>query len=480
MEKEYTLVIGLEIHAQLQTKSKMFCGDAVLFGQEPNTLTSAISLGHPGTLPVANKKAVEYAIKMGLACHCEINKLNFFDRKNYFYPDLPKGYQITQDKAPICKGGYVTIKSKDGTEKSITLNRIHMEEDAGKLIHQESGLESQVDLNRAGTPLIEIVSEPDLRSSDDAALFLMEVRKLVRYLEICDGNMEEGSFRCDANVSVMAKDSTQYGKKVEIKNMNSFRFVQKAIDFEKTRQIALLEAGLEIDSETRMFNADTGETYAMRSKETLNDYRYFPEPDMQPIFVDDKWLAQIKESMPVLPEMLFKKFTQEYALSEYDAAFLTEDKATARYFEALCALQIPAKTASNWMMGAIRSFLNESGIGLEQFSISPSKLSALIHLVVANKLSHSAAAQQVFPEMIRNPERDAFDIATDLNLFQNSDTDFLQASIAKVLAAMPEKVKEYKSGKKGLLGLFMGELKKETQGKADPKLASQLLEKSLS
>jgi aspartyl-tRNA(Asn)/glutamyl-tRNA(Gln) amidotransferase subunit B len=480
MQKEYTLVVGLEIHAQLQTKSKMFCGDAVLFGQEPNTLTSAISLGHPGTLPVANKTAVEFAIKMGLACHCTINRLNFFDRKNYFYPDLPKGYQITQDKAPICKGGYVKIRSKDGTEKSITLNRIHMEEDAGKLIHQESSTESQVDLNRAGTPLIEIVSEPDLRSSEEAASFLMEVRKLVRYLEICDGNMEEGSFRCDANVSVMSRNSTQYGKKVEIKNMNSFRFVQKAIDFEQSRQIALLEAGKEIDSETRMFNAETGETYAMRSKETLNDYRYFPEPDMQPIFVDEPWLAKITESMPELPEVLFEKFTKTYALSEYDASFLTEDKATAQYFESLCGLKLPPKTASNWMMGAVRSFLNEHNLNLNQFQISPSQLGDLIQLVLENKLSHSAAAQQVFPEMAKNPNRKPIDIATDLNLFQNSDEDFLQTSIDKVLAAMPEKVKEYKAGKKGLLGLFMGELRKETQGKADPRLSSQLLEKALS
>jgi len=480
MQKEYTLVIGLEIHAQLQTKSKMFCGDAVLFGQEPNTLTSPVSLGHPGTLPVANKSAVEFAIKMGLACHCEINKLNFFDRKNYFYPDLPKGYQITQDKAPICKGGFVTIRSKDGTEKAIQLNRIHMEEDAGKLIHQESAAFSQVDLNRAGTPLIEIVSEPDLRSSEDAALFLIEVRKLVRYLEICDGNMEEGSFRCDANVSVMSKDSTEYGKKVEIKNMNSFRYVQKAIDFEKVRQIALLEAGKVIDSETRMFNVETGETYAMRSKETLNDYRYFPEPDMQPIFVDDPWLSQIISAMPELPEMLYKKFTLEYALSEYDALFLTENKATALYFESLCALKIPAKTASNWIMGAVRGFLNENNLDLSQFQVSPSTLSELIQLVLANKLSNSAAVQQVFPELVKNPNWKPIDIATELNLFQNSNEDFLQSSIDKVLAAMPEKVKEYRSGKKGLLGLFMGELKKETHGKADPRLASQLLEKALS
>jgi len=457
----------------------MFCSDPVLFGQEANTLTSPISLGHPGTLPVANKKAVEFAIKMGLACHCHINKFNFFDRKNYFYPDLPKGYQITQDKAPICKGGYVNIRSKNGEVKSITLNRIHMEEDAGKLIHQEGSSESLVDLNRAGTPLIEIVSEPDLRSSDDAALFLFEVRKLVRYLEICDGNMEEGSFRCDANVSIMPEGTGEYGKKVEIKNMNSFRFVQKAIDFEQKRQIALTEAGIEIDSETRMFNAETGETYGMRSKETLNDYRYFPEPDMQPILVEDEWLEQIRTSMPPLPEFLFEKFTKQYVLSEYDAQFLTENKATALYFEALCQENIPAKIASNWMMGPIKSYLNEKNLEVNQFPVSPATMAKMVQLVLDNKVSNSAAAQQILPLIIQNPEGNPLKIAEELNLFQNSDEESLMQSIEKVLLQMPEKVLEYKSGKKGLLGLFMGELKKETQGKADPKLASQLLQKAL-
>jgi len=479
MNKDYTLVIGLEIHAQLKTKSKMFCADSVLFGQEANTLTSAISLGHPGTLPVANKKAVEFAIKMGLACHCEINRLNFFDRKNYFYPDLPKGYQITQDKAPICKGGYVNIRTKTEGIKSISLNRIHMEEDAGKLIHAEGLNESFVDLNRAGTPLIEIVSEPDLRSSEDAANFLMEVRKLVRYLDICDGNMEEGSFRCDANVSIMKKNDKEYGKKVEIKNMNSFRFVQKAIDFEQNRQTELLEAGKKIDSETRMFNPETGETYAMRSKETLNDYRYFPEPDMQPIFIDEKWLADIQNEMPELPEFLFEKFTKTYALSAYDAHFLTENKAIAKYFENLCAHHIPAKTASNWMMGPVQTYLNEHNLDGQHFPIGPEVLSGVIILVMENKISQNTAIQEIIPVLVENPNQNAMAIAERLNLIQNSDEDFLMASIEKVLNQMPEKVKEYKSGKKGLLGLFVGEVKKETKGKADPKLTSQLLEKAL-
>ena len=377
MKNNYTLVIGLEIHAQLQTKSKMFCADAVQFGTEPNTLTSPISLGHPGAMPVINKKAVEFAIKMGLACGCKINEVNYFDRKNYFYPDLPKGYQTTQDKAPICLGGDVEIRSRNGEKKTVRLNRIHMEEDAGKLVHLEVNADSFVDLNRAGTPLIEIVTEPDLRSAGDASTFLMEIRKLVRYLEICDGNMEEGSFRCDANVSVMPTGSTEYGKKVEIKNMNSFRFVQKAIDFEFSRQCNLLENGAEILSETRMFNADTGETYAMRSKETMNDYRYFPDPDLQPIFVDEKWLNSIREKMPPLPAFLFEKFTSHYLLTENHATFLTENRETALYFEVLCLSKIPAKISANWLMGTVQSYLKENNLEMNQFPISASSLGEL-------------------------------------------------------------------------------------------------------
>jgi aspartyl-tRNA(Asn)/glutamyl-tRNA(Gln) amidotransferase subunit B len=479
MKNNYTLVIGLEIHAQLQTKSKMFCADAVQFGTEPNSLTSPISLGHPGAMPVVNKKAVEFAIKMGLACGCKINELNYFDRKNYFYPDLPKGYQTTQDKAPICVGGAVEIRSGNGEKKTVRLNRIHMEEDAGKLIHLEGNADSFIDLNRAGTPLIEIVTEPDLRSAGDASTFLMAIRKLVRYLEICDGNMEEGSFRCDANVSVMPTGSTEYGKKVEIKNMNSFRFVQKAIDFEFSRQCNLLENGAEILSETRMFNAETGETYAMRSKETMNDYRYFPDPDLQPIFVDEKWLNSIREKMPPLPAFLFEKFTSHYLLTENDATFLTENRETALYFEALCLLKIPAKISANWLMGTVRSFLKENNLEMNQFPISASSLGELIQLVLDNTISHTIAAGELFNQLVLSPETPPINLAEKLNLFQNSDEAFLKEAIDKILLQMPDKVAAYKSGKKGLLGLFMGELKKVTQGKADPRLSSQLLERAL-
>lgn len=479
MKNNYTLVIGLEIHAQLQTKSKMFCADAVQFGAEPNSLTSPISLGHPGAMPVVNKKAVEFAIKMGIACGCKINELNYFDRKNYFYPDLPKGYQTTQDKAPICVGGAVEIRSGNGEKKTVRLNRIHMEEDAGKLIHLEGNADSFIDLNRAGTPLIEIVTEPDLRSAGDAATFLMEIRKLVRYLEICDGNMEEGSFRCDANVSVMPTGSTEYGKKVEIKNMNSFRFVQKAIDFEFSRQCNVLENGAEILSETRMFNAETGETYAMRSKETMNDYRYFPDPDLQPIFVDEKWLNSIREKMPPLPSFLFEKFTSHYLLTENDATFLTENRETALYFEALCLSKIPVKISANWLMGTVQSYLKENNLEMNQFPISASSLGDLIQLVLDNTISHTIAAGELFNQLVLSPETPPMNLAEKLNLFQNSDEAFLKEAIDKILMQMPDKVAAYKSGKKGLLGLFMGELKKATQGKADPRLSSQLLERAL-
>jgi aspartyl-tRNA(Asn)/glutamyl-tRNA(Gln) amidotransferase subunit B len=473
----YELVIGLEIHAQLSTQSKMFCGDATDFGAEPNTQISAISLAHPGTLPVPNKSAIEMAIKMGLACHCRINPLNFFDRKNYFYPDLPKGYQITQDKAPICIGGRVVIRNKDGVAKSIRLNRIHLEEDAGKSIHVEGQNYSQIDLNRAGMPLIEIVTEPDLRSAEDAANLLQEVRKLVRFLGICDGNMEEGSFRCDANVSAKQVGEEVLGKKVEIKNMNSFRFVQKAIEFEYARQVEKLEKGEEIISETRMFNPSTGQTYGMRTKETLNDYRYFPDPDLQPIEVTENWIKQLEKEMPPLPEVLFDKYNQDLKLSVYDTQILTENLDFALYFDSLCALNIPAKSASNWMLGPVKSWQNENDSS--QFPVSAKKLAELIALVNEGKLSFSVASQQVFPNLVKNPEKNALSLAQEMNLIQNSDEGELLEMVKEVLARMPEKVKEYKNGKKGLIGLFMGEVKKASQGKADPRIATKLLEQEL-
>lgn len=476
---KYTVVIGLEVHAQLLTKSKMYAADSAAFGSMPNTNVSVITLGHPGTLPKVNKSAVEYAIKMGLACDSEITRFNIFDRKNYFYPDLPKGYQVTQDKTPICRGGLVWINAADGSEKSIRLNRIHMEEDAGKSMHLAEEVDTLVDFNRAGVPLIEIVTEPDIRSSEDAYAFLTEVRKLVRYLDICDGNMEEGSLRCDANISVMLNDAKEYGKKVEVKNMNSIRNVQRAIDFEVERQIKMLEKGEVVVSETRTFDAGSGTTSSMRTKEDLNDYRYFPEPDLSPLVVSEEWLDSIKADMPSLPRELFSKFVNQYNLPEYDAQVLTDAKEIALYFEALCEETSNYKAASNWMMGPIKSYLNELTLHINQFPITPKQIAALIKIVDEGKVNFSTASQKVYPELIKTPDRSPLEIAEAMNLIQDSNTDSIIPIVEEVLAAMPEKVNEYKGGKKGLMGLFMGEVMKKSKGKADPKVASELLRSKL-
>ncbi len=477
---KYTVVIGLEVHAQLMTESKLFCSDSTAYGASPNTHISPISLGHPGTLPKLNKKAVDYAIKMGLACECKITEENIFARKNYFYPDLPKGYQVTQDKAPICVGGRVWIKAKGETkEKAIALNRIHMEEDAGKSIHTEDANDTLVDYNRAGVPLIEIVTEPDLRSADEAYAFLTEVRKLVRYLEICDGNMEEGSLRCDANVSVMLSDAKEYGSKVEVKNMNSIRNVHRAIEHEAERLIQLIENGEKIISETRDFDAATGTTSSLRTKEELNDYRYFPEPDLSPLIVDEAWIEEIKDQMPALPRELQQKFIKEYGIPEYDAQVLTDNKEIAQYFEALCQETSNYKSASNWLMGTVKSYLNEQNIGIREFSISPEKLASLIQLVDDGKVSNTVANQQIFTKMLRSKALDAETIAIEENLLQESSSDSIQPIINEVLNDMADKVKEYKSGRKGLIGLFVGEVMKRSKGKADPKKTNELLKQTL-
>lgn len=476
---KYQPVIGLEVHCQLATASKIFASDSAEFGNLPNTNVSVITLAHPGTLPKLNKRVVEYAVKMGIACNCEITRYNFFDRKNYFYPDLPKGYQTTQDRTPICKGGSVKIKLKNGLEKTIKLNRIHMEEDAGKNLHLAEETDTLVDFNRAGVPLIEIVTEPDIRTSDEAFAFLTEIRKLVRYLEICDGNMEEGSMRCDANISVMLKGAEQYGKKVEVKNMNSIRNVQRAIDREIERQIDLLEEGQIIFSETRQFDAGSGNTFSMRTKEELNDYRYFPEPDLQPLKISEEWLQSITASLPSLPQALHSKFVKDFGLPEYDAAVLTDTKEIALYFEELCKHTSYYKAASNWVMGPVKSYLNEVALHIDKLPVSLNDLANLIELIESGKVSYSAASQNIFPEMLKGSGKSALSIAESLNLIQNSDGDSLQPVINEVLAGNPAKVAEYKGGKTGILSMFMGEVMKKTKGKADPKITSELLKKSL-
>ncbi|WP_339879502.1 Asp-tRNA(Asn)/Glu-tRNA(Gln) amidotransferase subunit GatB [uncultured Algoriphagus sp.] len=475
LKNKYQLVIGLEVHAQLLTESKMFAADANEYGKAPNTQISAITLGHPGTLPKVNRKAIAYAIKMGLACNSEITKHNVFARKNYFYPDLPKGYQLTQDKGPICVGGTVPIQLADGRKKDVILNRVHMEEDAGKSIHLAEEADTLVDFNRAGTPLIEIVTEPDIHSPEEAYAFLAEVKKLVKYLEICDGNMEEGSLRCDANVSVMLKGSTELGKKVEVKNMNSFRNVFRAIEHEHERLIGLIEAGEEVISETRTFDANTGLTASMRTKEDLNDYRYFPEPDLSPVVISDEWLNAVKGTMPVLPRDLHKKFVHEYGLPVYDASFLTEAKEVALWFDELCSKTQNYKAASNWMMGPLKSYLNGQSVTITDFPISTDSLAALITLVDAGKVSNTAASQNLYPEMLKSTTESPLEIAQRLNLIQESDESSLKPIVEEVLSANAAKVKEYKSGKKGLMGLFMGQVMKQSKGKADPKVATKLL-----
>ena len=478
IRRKYQVVVGLEIHVQLSTQSKIFSADAATYGQPPNTNISAITLGHPGTMPKLNRQAIEYAIRMGLACRCTIAQRTVFARKNYFYPDLPKGYQIMQDKTPICCGGEVTIITSQG-ERQVALHHIHLEEDAGKSMHLTQESETLVDLNRAGVALIEIVTEPALHSSEEASALLTEIRRMVRYLDICDGNMEEGSIRCDANVSVKPQEAAELGKKVEVKNMNSIRNVQRAIDFEVQRQITQLEAGEEVVSETRTFDAARGTTASMRTKEELNDYRYFPEPDLSPLEVSDAWLANIRAAMPRLPHDYRRRFTEEYGLPAYDAEVLTDTKESAEYFEKLCQHTTHYKAASNWMMGPVRSFLNEGSAMLSDFPVSPLQLAALVDLVARNDVSFAVASQRLFPALLADPRRPVRQIAQDLNLLQDSNVGSLQPLIDEVLSTFPDKVAAYQRGKKGLLGLFMGELMKRSQGKANPKLANELLRKSL-
>jgi aspartyl-tRNA(Asn)/glutamyl-tRNA(Gln) amidotransferase subunit B len=476
---KYTLVIGLEVHAQLLTKSKIYNSDSAGYGDAPNTNLSVITLAHPGTLPKLNKQAAEFAMKMGLACNSKISRWQIFDRKNYFYPDLPKGYQLTQDRTPICVGGFIPITIKSG-EIEVPLNRIHIEEDAGKSIHLDNETDTLIDLNRSGVPLIEIVTEPALRSSEEAYALLTEIRKLVRYLEICDGNMEEGSLRCDANVSLMLKGASEYGKKVEVKNMNSIRNVQRAIDHEAERQFAILEKDEAVISETRTFDANTGLTHSMRTKEELNDYRYFPDPDLSPMEVSEAWLDEIRKSMPALPRELQQKFISEYKLPAYDAQVLTDSKEMALYFEEVCKHTQNFKAASNWMMGPVKSWLNDSNFGANQLPLSPNTLAAVILLIDEGKLNFAVAAQKLFPELIKNPDKVPLALAHELNLIQDSNEDSILPVIESIIQEFPQKVEEYKKGKKAILTMFMGEVMKRTKGKADPKVTTELLIKKMS
>lgn len=476
---KYEAVIGLEVHAQLLTKSKLFCGDDASFGAEPNMHVSPITLAHPGTLPKLNKEAIELAVRMGLACNCEIERKNYFARKHYFYPDLPKGYQLSQHTTPICVGGFVKIKTADG-DKNVQLNRIHMEEDAGKSMHDQHDLYSVVDYNRAGVPLIEIVTEPDLHSGDEAAAYFTEIRKLVRTLNVCDGNMDEGSLRCDANISIRLKGDPKLGTKVEIKNLNSIRFLKKAIDFEVMRMIEIKDKGEHVIQQTRGFNPETETTFAIRTKEDADDYRYMADPDLPPFIITDDFIAGIKAALPELSEQKKQRFINQYALPEYDAALLTDDKETADYFEEAAKHTTSFKQIANWLLGPVKSVMNEEGIEMSELQLTPAALASIIQLVEEGKVSHTIAAQKLFPAMLKNTNISAMELAQQLNLLQERNEDALQLLIEEVLSAMPDKVAEYKKGKKGLIGLFVGEVMKKSKGKADPKLLNQLVTEKLS
>ncbi len=476
--EKYETVVGLEVHVQLSTKSKAFCADDTRFGARPNTHISAISLAYPGTLPRLNKKQVESAVKLGLAIGSKINQESRFDRKNYFYADLPKGYQITQDASPICIGGQLTINANDA-ERTIRIHHIHMEEDAGKSIHDMSPKSSFIDLNRAGVPLLEIVTEPDFRSPEEVDVFMNTIRQLVRYLEISDGNMEEGSMRCDCNVSVRLKGAETYGERCEIKNMNSMRFARRAISYEVKRQIDLIEAGGKVQQQTLNFDPVTGITTPLRDKEDAHDYRYFPEPDLPPVHLSDSFINNLKTQMPPLPQELFKQFTSKFSLSDYDATLLTEEKETALFYLDLVKNTPHHKAAANLLINKIKPYLNEQKSSVATFPLSVKSLADFIQLIEDGKVSNTIAYQRIFPALIETPTQTPLAIAEKLNLIQNADEDFLQQLVQEVIKKYPDKVTTYQKGKKGLIGFFMGEVMRLSKGKADPKATNALLRKVL-
>jgi aspartyl-tRNA(Asn)/glutamyl-tRNA(Gln) amidotransferase subunit B len=474
----YEPVIGLEIHAQLQTDSKIFASDPVRFGQDANTLISPITLGHPGTLPYLNKKAVEFAIKMGFALGCEITRWQNFDRKNYFYPDLPKGYQITQDKMPICMGGSIQVHLTEGS-KALPFHHIHLEEDAGKSLHEGDNPFSFIDYNRAGTPLIEMVTEPAIHSAEEAYAMVSEVRKLVRYLGICDGNMEEGSLRADVNISLRPKGTSTLGTKVEIKNMNSLRNIQRAIEYECRRQEEALLKGEKLIQETRTFDAHSGKTHSMRVKETMNDYRYFPDPDLAPFEISDAWLADIRAKMPTLPLEQEQKFIEQYSLPVYDAHFLAETREMALYFEEVASHTSAYKAVANWLMGPVKSHLNDKGLAINEFEIGAKQLAEIVELVEKGTITHNLAVHQLFVLCLESPTKNPSQIVSEQGWLNNDASDELPVFVEAALAAFPDKIKEYHQGKKGLLALFIGEVMKRSKGTADPKRVNQLVSEAL-
>jgi len=472
----YEVVIGVEVHAQLRTKSKMFCGCSTAFGRSPNSQTCPVCLGLPGSLPVINKAAVEMAVRAGLALNCTIGAENRFARKNYFYPDLPKGYQISQYEAPICEHGWMEI-AVGGTTKRVRIRRAHLEEDAGKNLHGASSGRSLVDLNRAGTPLLEIVTEPDMRSADEAVAYLKNLRDILMYLEVCDGNMEEGSFRCEPNLSLRPAGQQELGVKVELKNINSFKFVKDAIEYEIKRQTKVLTEGGSVKQETRLWNLDRGETAVMRSKEEAHDYRYFPDPDLVPLKLEREWVDAFRADLPELPAARTRRFLDEYGLPDYDAGVLTATRDVAEYFEASVKLFPQPKTVSNWVMGELTRELNNTGTAIGASPVSPERLATLLRMVEQGTVSLKVA-RDIFPEMYRTgkaPEQ----IVQEKGLTQVSDEGALSQVIDDVLAKNPAQVAQFKQGKQQVLGFLVGQVMKSSGGKANPSKVNELLKHKL-
>ncbi len=473
---KYEAVIGLEVHAQLLTESKAFAPVSTEFGGSPNTQVTPLCLGHPGTLPVLNENLVRYIIKMGLATNCGIARKSIFARKNYFYPDLPKGYQISQYETPICHDGHISITT-DEVEKEIGITRIHMEEDAGKSIHDQDPFNTLIDLNRSGVPLIEIVSEPDIRSPKEAYEYLKRIKQIVQYLEICDGNMEEGSLRCDANVSVRPKGQEEFGTRTELKNMNSFRNVERAIEFEIDRQIELIESGGEVVQQTLLWDANKMETRMMRSKEEAHDYRYFPEPDIPPVVVTDEMLSEIKQELPEMPDVRKQRFMDDFAMSDDDAQTLTEDRYLADYYEEVLAHVDSPKAVSNLILTEVLRTLNDRSIAITEFPVSEERLAGLVQLREDDKIN-SSAMTEIYNAMLEE-DKDAEALAKEMNLVQVSDTGFLEPIVDEVIEQHSDEVERYRDGKKGLIGFFIGQVMQRSQGKANPQMVREMISERL-
>src|SRR3990172_2324126 len=486
---KYEAVIGLEVHAQMLTETKIFCGCSTKFGSEPNTQTCPVCIGMPGVLPVLNQKALKFAIKTGFAINCKISPYSRFARKNYFYPDLPKGYQISQYELPICEHGCIEIVV-DGEIKKICITRVHMEEDAGKNIHGEEEKHSFVDLNRAGVPLMEIVSEPDIRSSGEAVEYMKKVRTILRYLGVCDGNMEQGSLRCDANVSVRPTGQKEYGTRTEVKNINSFRFVEKALDYEIRRQIKVLEDGGKIVQETRLWDSTRDMTESMRGKEEAHDYRYFPEPDLVPIIVEHKWIGEIKKSLPELPDIKRDRFVSEYALPDHDADFLASEKPLAAWFEEAVKLGGQPKIVANWVQGDLMRLLNEESKSIEECPLKPEQLVDMLTLIENGTIS-GKIAKTVFEEMYKRSKKivtfqpseistsSSGEIVKEMGLTQVSDKSEIEKVVDEVIAKHPKEVERFRSGEEKLIGFFVGQVMKLTKSKADPQMVNELLKNKL-